>query len=290
MVGWKWRGMDLSNVETVTDEELDEYRSFTRTSKSFGTPHEDFWFANRPPVAKRKFLTIFTADGQAGRAYQIRNTLAVLHYYAIVAYRDGILFATRTARHEGATKGHVLDTLSIAYTHAHAIGLNAVAEVGQQYLEEWHDGPPTKQLFPDGWTYDPEAFASGLDFGNPVMSEAEKKLLVEWYEKNVGELPGYVRLLLRFRPNFLKAHRCRFETAIEAMPKQMMPHLMVHYNVVRGFPEGIREGVLLGRTFGMRPSELVDAMCRAASMAGGPDSLSIAENAAGDVLETMSED
>jgi hypothetical protein len=66
----------------------------------------------------------------------------------------------------------------------------------------------------------------------------------------------------------------------------MMPYLMLDYEVVRGFKEGIRENVLLGRALGMTREQLLDAICGAV-LYSGIEALTIAEEAAGDVLAEM---
>jgi hypothetical protein len=58
---------------------------------------------------------------------------------------------------------------------------------------------------------------------------------------------------------------------------------MLNYNVVRGFGEGIRENVLLGRALGMSREQLLDAICYGVLHAGA-NALGIVEQAAGDVL------
>jgi hypothetical protein len=93
-----------------------------------------------------------------------------------------------------------------------------------------------------------------------------------------------VRFLAQHRPGLLKAYRDRYEHAIrDSLPKQMLPWLMLNYNVVRGFHEGIRENVLLGRALGMTKEQLLDAICFGVLHAGA-NALGIAEEAAGDLL------
>ena len=92
---------------------------------------------------------------------------------------------------------------------------------------------------------------------------------------------------MRHRPSELKAYRNAFEHAImTSLPKQMMAYLLLHHNVHRGSPGGIREAVLLGRAFGMTVDQLLDAICWGAFQ-GGINSLQIVEEAAGDVLDQL---
>jgi hypothetical protein len=66
----------------------------------------------------------------------------------------------------------------------------------------------------------------------------------------------------------------------------MLPYLLLNYSVVRGFREGIRENVLLGRAMGMRREQLLDAICFAVLHAG-VNALDVADEAAGDLLATV---
>jgi hypothetical protein len=150
-----------------------------------------------------------------------------------------------------------------------------------------YEDPPSDGRFPPNWSFDPQAFASGMDFSTPTVSEEDVERLRDWYTQTIGMVPRYVDFLARHRPGLLKAYRDRYEHAIrDSLPKQMLPYLMLDYNVVRGFSEGIRENVLLGRALGMTREQLLDAICGAVLYAGA-EALSIAEEAAGDVLVEM---
>src|SRR5262249_33788106 len=131
---------------------------------------------------------------------------------------------------------------------------------------------------------------SGIDFSHPGLTSTELALVLAWYTRILGEVPGYVRFLARDRPHLLKAHRNRYENTIRnGLPKQMLPYLLLHYDVIRGFKEGIRENVLLARAFGVKKEYVVGVMCRAMTSYGGPAALSVAEDAVGDVLENWTD-
>lgn len=286
----EWRGLDLSNPDTTTREEFNAFRASEVGIKAFAAPSDDFWWAHDYGVAKRHYLAVQQANSDADRGRDVQNALAALHLYTIVAYEEGILYEARLAHHLGASKGQIVDTLAVAYMHAHGRGMNAAASVTQGYLEAWDSSAENPEAFPAGWAFDPHAFDSGLDFSSPELSDGERELLEGWYVANTGEIPGYARFLLRHRPNLLKAHRGRYETAISrGLPKQMMPYMLLYFNVIRGFRDGIRESVLLGRNCGMSDEQLVTAICRAMTSYGGHDSLSIAYEAAGDVLDVVPE-
>jgi len=96
-----------------------------------------------------------------------------------------------------------------------------------------------------------------------------------------------VRFLASERPGLLKAYRDRYEHAIrDSLPAQMLPWMLLNYNVTRVFAEGIRENALLGRALGMTREQLLDAICYGVLHAGA-NALSIADEAAGDVMASM---
>ena len=72
----------------------------------------------------------------------------------------------------------------------------------------------------------------------------------------------------------------------DALPKQAVPYMWLQYNVARACGEGIRESALLGRGFGMTKAQIVEAIGWGMSY-GGPSAVSIAVDAAGDVLDSM---
>jgi hypothetical protein len=126
-----------------------------------------------------------------------------------------------------------------------------------------------------------------VDFTSAEASADEVAQIQDWYLKTLGEIPRYVRFLALYRPRLLKAYRNRFEHAIrDGLPKQMMPYLLLHYNGLRGFRDGIREAVLLGRAMGMTRIALLDAIAWD-MLYGGVDTISIADEAAGDILSAM---
>src|SRR5262249_48908506 len=147
---------------------------------------------------------------------------------------------------------------------------------------------PAVSTWPAHWNVDAAAFSSGIDFSSIDLLPNELELIEGWYEETCGEVPRWVGFLAEHRPQLLKVYRNRFEHSVrEAMPKQMFPFLQLHFNTLRGFQEGIREAVLMGRGFGMTRDDLLDAILWA-WVYGGPAAISIVEEAAGDVLSEMS--
>jgi hypothetical protein len=109
-----------------------------------------------------------------------------------------------------------------------------------------------------------------------------------WYLRTIGEVPPYVELLLEVRPELLKAYRNRYENLLHELPTEFIPSSLLHYDVIRGFGEGIRENVLLLRALGVS-RQLVVNIAGSASLNGGMAGFSVMAKAAGDVLRNWEE-
>jgi hypothetical protein len=280
-------GLDVTNPDVTTQEEIDAYRAeYLGTNKGLLDSFE-FWLEFRPDVLKRhkaRTRHFRTAKEPDRPLVQI---LAAIHQYTITAFTEGIAYEIRLAQSLGATRSDILDTLSVAWIHAGHRGMYAAAAYAD-YLRAYQDPEPQNGArFPDGWTFDPGAFDSGMDFSSREATPEDIAALRDWYARTLGEVPPHVDFLATHRPGLLKAYRDRYEHAIrDSLPKQMLPYLLLSHNVVRGFRGGIRENVLLGRALGMSREQLLDAICFAVLDAGA-NALDVVDDAAGDVLATM---
>ena len=273
------RGLDLSNLDSTSPDEFAAFREFYQRTKGYALPAFEFWAEFGPEVLKR-----YRLQAKQTGAESLIVPLSFLHLYAVIGYSEGILYEIRNAQAMGATKAQILETLAVAFLHAGPRGMQYVATSSQAYLESYEEPTPAAAPFPVGWEPDPKAFESGLDFSEPGLTRAEIASLETWYQRCQGEIPPYVTFLAEFRPSLLKAYRSRFENSIRtALPKQMMPYLMTHFEVVRGSEDGIREGVLLAKGFGLSRAQTVDAIAWGL-LYGGPAAASIAERAVGDTL------
>ena len=153
-------------------------------------------------------------------------------------------------------------------------------------LRDYVDPEPVDR-FPAGWSFDPHAFDSGMDYSRPDATREDMDALIGWYKKTLGEVPRYVSFMAEHQPGLLKAFRNRLEHAIrDALPKQMVPYMWLQYHVARGHREGIRESALLGRAMGMTKAQLVEAIGWGMSY-GGPNGVSVAADATADILKDM---
>ena len=278
-------GLDVTNPDVTTQEEIEAYRAeYLGTNKGLLDSFE-FWLEFRPDVLKRhkaRTRHFRTAKEPDRPLVQI---LAAIHAYTIRAFPEGVAYEIRLAQSLDARRSDILDTLSVAWIHSGHRGMYAAAAYSD-YLRTYED-PESTPRFPDGWDFDPRAFDSGMDFATRDATAEDMAALQDWYRRTLGEVPPYVRFLATHRPGLLKAYRDRYEHAIrDSLPKQMLPYLMLNHNVVRGFRDGIRENVLLGRALGMTREQLLDAICFAV-LDAGVNALDVVEDAAGDVLATI---
>ena len=279
----------LYNPEVTTQEEIDTYRKFYTQTKGYSLPAFEFWLQLRPDVLKRyraNFVRETTSLEEKTRP--LAHVLAMLHHYSVVGFDDGILYEIKLAQNEGATRGECLDTIALAFLNGNPLGMSSVAKSSFEYMRDWKDvdSKVRDDRWPATWSFDSNAFISGIDFSFPEPTKKDMEALQDWYVTKLGEVPRYVQFLAKNRPGFLKAYRNRFENALrDGLPKEMVPYCLLNLNVTRGFRDGIRESVLLGRSLGMTRSQLVDAITWA--YYGGVDSISIADEAAGDILDKM---
>ncbi len=283
-------GLDMSNLDSITDEELQAFRDHYIYTKGYSIPAFEFWLKFRADILKRYRATVPYMTTSAEKKCIVKNSLNMLHYYAIQGYEDGILYEIHLSKRRGATKGEVLDTLGVAFLHSGPLGARFVASSSTAYLEAWQDEEPSQdndERWPETWAFDPGAFASGMDFSRADASRQDIERLFAWYEATIGEVPAYVKALSELRPDFLKAYRNRYENLLRGgLPKQMLPYLLLHYAIERGHEEGIRENVLLCKAMGVTREQVIDGVVWS-SVYAGIEAAGTVDRIAGDVIRKM---
>ena len=171
-----------------------------------------------------------------------------------------------------------------AQIYAGIRGMEGVYRAVWPFIRDFRDRPEPA-TFPPGWTPDAEAFKAGLDTSTMEMTPADRTALLGWYERNGGEVPKWVTFMDKHNPDFLKAYRLRWEGSFRgAMPKQVMPFMMIYFNVMNGNRDGVREAALLGRAWGMTKDWILLALYASAFYYTGMEGLNMAEEAVGDIL------
>ena len=242
---------------------------------------------NRPDVLKHHYRNtgaLFTGPNDSLGATVV---LALLHHYTVLRFEEGIIHEVRSAQAMGATKAQINELLALTFIHGGCCAFRGVYEQTMEYMSQYRE-PTTPIAWPVGWAPDVDAFASGLDFSVREMLDGEREKLFGWYETTIGFVPRSATFLSKYNPIYLKANRGKFENAMStgALPKQIVPYIYIYYNVHRGFRDGIREAVLLGKAWGMTRDQVVNAIVLGVAFMGGMDSAYIVDEAVGDILES----
>ena len=264
-------GLDRSN--TLSDAESKRLAAWYAEQHGTGdlslVPFVTLLVEHRPDVMKHhRFVAQAKHDSQ--HFGPIVTVLLFTHLYTIVANEEGILYEIIAARKAGATKAEVLDVIAFAYLHGGTNGLNAVGKLSDQYLREWTDEGRALATspWPAHWGTDPDAFRSGIDT-NATFSDDDLAKVERWYRSVGSELPAYVRLLATHRPTVLKEYRRLQEAALgAALPKQMVPLMLLHLSIVRANVGGIRFAAKQAQAFGVTRDEFLDTVCWAMSYSG----------------------
>src|SRR5262249_34841758 len=144
----------------------------------------------RPDVIKRFMLQSRAVDEPGSFGTNLRY----LHYYALLAHEEGVLYQIALVRRAGHTRAEVLDTLALATWHSPHHRLHYMAGPVAEALRAYEEAA-TPFPWPDGWSHDPDALRSGVDFSSPELSAAEFAQIEDWYRRVTGEIPRHVRFL-----------------------------------------------------------------------------------------------
>ena len=277
------RGLDLSQPDVTTVQEWESWRQHDRAYRGYPLPSYDLvGQMGRPDAVKRWFSQIPTF--YATNAQTFSGIPVFVHLYAITGFTEGLVYEIDNCESRGYSREAVADVLALAFLHApSASGMFHVHDAVLERMETYTD-PATTIEFPEGWTNDPPFFDCGLDFSSQDMQDGELAKIEDWYREITGEVPGFVSFLGRHRPNLLKSYRNRFEHALRVLPNQVMPYLLLNYEVHRGFAPGIRDAVLLCRGFGLAKAQAMDAVAWG-MLYGGHGGMTNAAAAAGDLFD-----
>ena len=274
------RGLELGDMENVSGQEVSAFANFYNSVLGHRHIGLDLWLDTRPDVLKRYRQYSDTATPRTFEDDHRITGAGFTTFYAVVGYDVGVRYAVRMMQVAGLNRAQVYENLAICFLVGGPRGMETIALALRDY--EWLE-PTRPATFPDGWAHRPEFLRSGLDFSTREMLDGEMELLEDWYVRTLGEVPPYVELLLDLRPALLKAYRNRYENLLRELPTEFIPASLLHYDVIRGFGEGIRENVLLLRALGVSREQVVN-IAGSASLNGGMAGFSIMARAAGDVL------
>lgn len=286
-------GLDLS-TDTFTEEEKERTLAWYREVHDHGdldlAPFSRFMLAYDPVGFKRLRRHLITLEDELdGPPLPVAaGVLMFVHTYIVLGMGKGALYEIIALRELGASRAEVMETVHLAALLGGPRGINALAEVADEYLGEWSEAPETESrvAWPEGWSPDVARFRSGIDLGSDELEPGELELIRDWYRDLLGEVPPHVDFFARVSPRAFKTQRARFETAITgALPAQMIPLLLVHLSAVRLWPKPLRRAIQTAKALGVRRGELVAALYWAA-VYGADVVMEAAIDAAGDILES----
>jgi hypothetical protein len=270
------RGLDLSNLDVMSDEEKEAFRA--HYAAQFGYSHEglNFWLDQDPAVLKRYRLWCALNLPVKGLSRMLGSGYPTL--YSLHGYVEGTRYA---ALWNVKNKARMREQLAIAFLHCGPMGMETIAKAldGVELPEE-----DEALVYAPPYLPDSEAFSTGLDFSDPELSASEFDNVRAWYMQVLGELPGYVEFLGKYRPAMLKAYRNRIENMLVVSPKQVLPLSLLHWHVLNGHGPGIRENVLWSRGFGVFRDDLMNHIGNALVYAG-PEGATLVDDVAGEIID-----
>ena len=280
-------GVDFT-TDTFTREEKERTLAWYREHHDVGdldlSPFARFSIEHDPAWFKRLRRHIFAFDepGEESPLPLAAGVLAYVHTYFALGMGKGALYEIVTMRNLGATRAEVLEALAWGAYHGGPRGINAFAEVGDDYLRAWEEPADTRTriAWPDGWAPDVDRFRSGIDLSSDKLLPGELERIRDWYRTTYGDVPAHVELLA---PDALKTYRARYETTVRgALPAQMIPLLALHLYAVTLAPKPLRRAVRLARALGVTRREAMTVLLWAAVYGGD----AVLETASDAVLES----
>ena len=103
-----------------------------------------------------------STTGPEEKPRPLAHVMAMLHYYAVIGFEDGILYEVKLAENHGATRGEILDVLAFAFIHGNPLGMRGVALSSMDYLKTSPAPPAREGRWPADWSFDADAFTAGI--------------------------------------------------------------------------------------------------------------------------------
>jgi hypothetical protein len=260
--------IDLT-TDTFTTEEKERTLRWYREYHDYGdldlAPFARFMVEHDPTGFKRLRRHVIALDEPLDEPPLplAAGVLMFVHTYLVLGMGKGALYEIVTMRELGATRAEIMETIALGALHGGPRGINAFAEVGDDYLREWHEdeGAVSRVEWPERWAPDVDRFRSGIDLSTDELLPGELELIRGWCRRMLGEVPAHVEFLAPAAPRAFKTQRARFETAVSgALPAQMIPLLALHLSAVRLWPQPLRRSLQLAKALGVTRGEAVSAL------------------------------
>lgn len=284
-------GLDLSHFDTITPAEVNanlmHVYGWRGGTYEFGANALMLDYA--PEFAK---LHRWGSD-MVGRPDAVNMTLLGIQNqasYVMLGWETGILNQTISLRRNGMPKEQIMELVMLAQLYAGMRGLGHTFRAIGAVLPAIGDPPNPPAAFPASWAPDPAAFKCGLDLTTLEVTDADRENLANWYERTIGYVPKSIQFGLRYDPAFVKMHRAKWEVAIQTLPKQVAPYVMLRLNMMSGSVPGLREAALLARAWGISRAHVIRGLTSSAMYFTSFEGLSAAYEAMADILEDWPEE
>jgi hypothetical protein len=285
-------GLNLDDLDVTTEDEIDQHLTRARKERGpldpgplYAMTSSSVLLYTRPDFAK---ATARILDGWY-RDYPLKPIIAHssfvnLHTYINQGWETGIENCTRGLQGWGVTKAQLMEAIAHAALSAGPRGMQRVYHALGIILGDYVEHPRVID-WPEGWAPDMDAFHCGLDESTRLLTAHDQRAIEDWYERTIGEVPGWVRFLAKHDATSLKAYRGRWERTFRgALPKQMFPYLSIRHMTVMGDRDGLREAVLLGKAWGMTHDYIVNTIVQSVHYFTGLERLNMVEEVLGDIL------
>jgi hypothetical protein len=276
-------GLNLSQPDVTTPEEIAEFRRISGQQLGVQQDGLDFWLDAAPDVLKRyrlwaDKLRVREAD-ESPEKWNASGPLT-MYVYSTTGFETGLRYSLHGLSRT-MSRAQIIEQISLVFRYAGPRGMYTIARAAQDHT--WPE-PSHPVQWPSGWGPDPDAFRSGADFSSPEATGDDTQKIIAWYLRWLGEVPRHVSMLAQHRPDLLKAYRNRYENTLRLLPKQAEPWALLQISIFRGYADGVREGMLLARGFGISRNQVLEALSRAAFHAGH-QALGLVDEVAGDILD-----
>jgi hypothetical protein len=260
-------GLNLANVAETSPQELADHLSARWATRG---PLYDMYATSLLADYDPEFLKLHQWGNSGWRirpshAYErgpemeentLPSSIGLLCTYMQLGWETGIRNQLKVLTGWGFTRPMFMEVVAYGRLTAGMRGLGHVYHAIGDMLPDMKDGHGNPR-YPEGWAADPAAFKSGLDLSTRDLTAADRANLTAWYEKTIGYLPRSIQFGMKHDPQFLKAHRAMWETAIKTLPKQVVPYIMLRDATVANDREALREAALLGKAWGLTNDWLV---------------------------------
>jgi hypothetical protein len=278
-------GLDLADLDRITNEEIDSYlMNSWRDRGSLYVMYANSLMADYAPMTAKLHKMGSGIFGSPSHINILLMSSQNMHSYMMLGWETGILNEFIVFRRNGVSKEQVMELVMFSQLYAGMRGLGHVYRAVGDFLPAWAP-PDVASEFPAGWAADPDAFRSGLDLSTREMTAEDRRNLTGWYEQTIGYVPDSILFGLKYHPEFTKVNRAKWEVAIHTLPKQLAPYLMLRHNMITQSVEGLREAALLGKAWGVTKEYTIHAITMSAFYFTGFEGLYAPFKALDDVLE-----